>query len=418
MPRDGRPRAVSRDATRAPKQPPPRHAKHRKFGPGGAITGTVLGVVAVLLVSSAAVGGVVANTWLQRAKADVVAINPTDAPPPDIGAIDGGFNILIVGSDTRQGQGGLGGSAKVDSGMLNDVNILVHVSHDQTNATVISFPRDLEVKLPSCARWFGNTNKINTALAEAEQKDGTGLACVVDTVEDLTGLPIQYAGLITFRGVVNMADAVGGVTVCTTGSIHDRDSGLDIDGAGDHELKGDQALAFLRTRHGVGDGSDWGRVSSQQVYMSSLFRKVQGEGTLSNVGQLLNLANAALDNMQLSESLTDPYTLVSMALALKKIPTERITFVQYPTSGVNDRGNTIANTTAAKQLLGYIKADQPFQLAAVGGGPGHGSTLDTNAPTPTPDPTATASPDDALPTLSSGVSGQTAADSTCAVANR
>ena len=421
MPTDDRPRSVERATPRAARRDVPRHARRRRFGPGGAITGTVLGVVAVLVVSTSAVGAVVANSLLQKAKDDSVVINTEGAIPPDIGAIDGGFNILIVGSDTRVGQGGLGGSAKVDSGMLNDVNILVHVAQDQSNATVVSFPRDLEVTLPSCARWFGYTNKINTSLVEAQTKDGTGLACVVQTVEDLTGLEIQFAGLITFSGVVQMADAVGGVDVCTTGTINDKDSGLYLQGAGTHTLTGDQALAFLRTRHGVGDGSDWGRVSSQQVYLSSLFRKVKSEGTLTNVSALLGLANAAISNMTLSSTLTDPYTLVSLALALKNIPTDRITFVQYPTSGTNDRGNAVENTAASKVLLQYLKSDAPFQLAQVGGGPGGGSTIDPNATT---DPTdaATGSPTgsatDDIPTLPSSISGQTAADQTCSVANR
>jgi len=414
MPADRGPRAVARATPEGgAKQPPPRHARHRAFGPGGAITGLVLGVVAVLLVSTSAVGAVVANTWVQRLHDDIVSIGPTNAPPPDIGAIDGGFNILIVGSDTRVGQGGLGGSAKVDSGMLNDVNILVHVAQDQSNATVISFPRDLEVSLPSCARWAGYTGKINNSLFQAESTNGTGLACVVQTVSDLTGLTIQFAGLIKFSGVVAMADAVGGVDVCTTGTINDRDSGLYIQGAGNHTLTGADALAFLRTRHGVGDGSDWGRVSSQQVYMSSLFRKVKSEGTLTNIPALVSLADAALSNMQLSSSLADPYTLVSLALALKNIPTDRITFIQYPTSGTNDRGNAVANTSAAKVLMQYVKEDKAFQLAQVGGGPGGGSELDPSA---TPDPNATKDP--TLPTLPSSISGQTAADQTCAVANR
>src|SRR5690606_26248072 len=115
-------------------------------------------------------------------------------------------------------------------GELNDVNILIHVAQDQSNATVLSFPRDLEVDLPECARWFGYSNKINTAYSQGG--DEGGLSCAVQTVELLTGLPIHFAGKISFSGVISLADAIGGVEVCTDGAIYDPYSGLDLPSAG------------------------------------------------------------------------------------------------------------------------------------------------------------------------------------------
>ncbi|MBK0297254.1 LCP family protein, partial [Bacillus sp. S34] len=73
-----------------------------------------------------------------------------------------------------------------------------------------------------------------------------------------------------------------------------------------------QALAFLRSRHGVGDGSDLGRISSQQVFLSSLLRTVKSNDTLTSPTTLYKLARAAASNMQLSQSLNDVGTMVQM----------------------------------------------------------------------------------------------------------
>lgn len=255
-----------------------------------------------------------------------------------------------------------------------------------------------------------STEPINTALYYG------GLPCVVLTVEELTGLDIQFAGLITFYGVINMADAVGGVPVCVTGPISD--DGIVLPEAGTYTLSGGQALGFLRTRASVGDGSDLTRISSQQVYLSSLVRTLQSSATLSDPKKVYNLANAALSNMTLSSSLASAPTMVSMALALKNIPIERVTFVQYPGTTGNTEGiyagKVKPNTVLGDQLMQYVLADQPFALDSAGDG--EGSELNPNA-TPLPaDPSAAPIDNSTLPVLS-GVRGQTAADQTCSIAN-
>ncbi len=260
-----------------------------------------------------------------------MVINESEGPPPQIGAIPGGFNILIIGSDTREDQGGIGGTTDDDSGNLNDVNILLHVAEDQSNAVAISFPRDLVVDIPECTDSDGytkawSTEPINTAISYG------GLACAVSTVSNLTGLDIQFAGEIKFIG---RRRDVG----CDRWRrrLHRRSRGRPEHGhrppdAGTWTLKGEERCAFLRTRYGVGDGSDLTRISSQQVFLSSLVRKLKSEDTLGDVGKLVRLANAAAANLSLSTSLASVDTMVSIALALKDIPLERVTFVQYPGS--------------------------------------------------------------------------------------
>jgi LCP family protein required for cell wall assembly len=424
-------------------------ARHGRLKDGGAVravTKVVAASVAVLLVSGASVGAIAAyqvrsdlgtGVELQAAKGQT-----NKAAPPSISEYEGGFNILVVGTDNdaSQDEGAFG---KRDA-TLNDVNILLHVSADHSNATAVSIPRDLVVPIPSCAKEDGSgyysamaARPINEAYSYG------GLSCVASTVSALTGLDIPFAGMISFNGVIEMSNAIGGVPVCAATPIKDRYTGLDIP-AGESVLSGADALAFLRTRHGVGDGSDLGRISSQQVYLSSLLRTVKSADTLSNPTKLYSLARAAASNMTLSEGLTKIDTMVQIGLALRDLPLDDVNFVQYPgtTGGTGVyAGKVQPNTVVAKQLFDAVRSDVPFSIPEGSTGIGSESTApaatqaptattppatgDTTAPADTAAPSDTAAP--AEPGTGSqttapstevieGLTGQTAADQTCSVA--
>jgi LCP family protein required for cell wall assembly len=408
-----------RDRSAKPARPAAiaRHGRLKRATAWRSVMALIGGVLAVLLISGGSVAAVAFFQLKGNIKTETIEAD-SQGPPPNIAAIEGGFNILMVGSDTREGQGGIGGN---ESAVLNDVNMLLHVAQDQKSATLVSIPRDMVVPLPACENGGPATGQpINVTLYYG------GLDCTVKTVQNLTGLDIQFAGLITFTGVIYMSDAVGGVEVCTDGSIHDPYTGLVIDGAGSHVLQGDQALAFLRSRHGVGDGSDLGRIGSQQVYLSSLVRKIKSDDTLTNFVKLYGIATAATKNITLSENFANPDVLVSIALVLKNIPLQNIVMVQYPskTGGTGIfAGKVQPVTSVANALFAAIKADQPIGLDenSLEGAHG-GSTLDPNAPvatTPPVDPSAapTIPPDTPETVVIPGVKGQSAAQYTCSVSN-
>jgi LCP family protein required for cell wall assembly len=415
-------------STRSPE--PTGIARHGRLKRGAAWR-TALAIIAsslaVVFVAGASVAGVAA--WQLQANIDTVTIeaDELDGPPPSIGSYEGGFNILLVGSDTREGQGGIGGNT---GGVLNDVTMLLHVAENQQSATLVSIPRDMVVPLPACEDGGPATGlPINETLSYG------GLSCTVLTVQNLTGLDIQFAGLITFQGVIAMSNAIGGVDVCATEPIVDHYTGLNLP-AGTSTISGLDALAFLRSRHGVGDGSDLGRISSQQVFLSSLVRKIKSDDTLTDLGKLYGIAQAATQNITLSENFAQLNTLVSIALVLKDIPLENIVMVQYPgrTGGTGIYTGKVQPVTAtAKLLFDAIKADVPIGLDANAVGANGGSTLDPNAPTtppaePEPEPTETSSPGEtpvpaetqapvAEAQVVPNVKGQTAAQYTCSVAN-
>lgn len=394
--------------------------------------------MAVVLVTGVSVAAITVAQF--NANIDVVDLVAAEGEDPrvipTIGEWEGGFNVLLVGIDN---DGKQSDARARDGAVLNDVNILVHVAEDQQSAVAVSFPRDLIIPIPSCPDPDGEGSSFAMSAQPLNVAYSVGeLNCVVLTIEALTGLDIPYAGTISFSGVARMSTAVGGVDVCVDGPINDRYTGLVLPSAGTWTLEGRNALAFLRTRYGVGDGSDLGRISSQQVYLSSLIRKVQNEGVLTDFTKLYGLAQVATSSMQLSRSLASLDTMVSMAQALRKIPTENIVFVQYPTRyGTAEPylGKVLPRTTQAAALLERILNDERFALEE--GNTGVGSTTDPNAPSgepqAAPDPEETIPPkngkvepevEPTLPPLEEGpadllegVEGQTAADYTCSVAN-
>jgi LCP family protein required for cell wall assembly len=374
-------------------------------------------MIAVVAVSGGAVGAFAVYGTVSSIKPGIHlthASGATAAPAaPSVGPIEGEVNLLLAGTDTRTGQAGyqsksqLAGSSGIGN---NDVTMLLHVSADHTSATVVSFPRDL-VNIPLCGRSVSSA-MFNSTLSR-------GLSCTVQTVEKMTGLTIPYAGVISFDGVTGMSNAVGGVTVCLATPVKDpyTDPQLNLP-AGQQSLVGAEALSFLRSRHGVGDGSDLGRISNQQVFLSALTRKITSDGVLSNPVTLYKLANAALSNVQLSDTLTNPTTLMSIALALKGIDLSKIVFVQYPTGADPANPNRVVPlVTPAAALASALQSDQPISLT---GKLGRAAIADPTAAVPaTPAPSGSvapsvpASPESTAIALPSSISGQSADQTTC-----
>jgi LCP family protein required for cell wall assembly len=300
--------------------------------------------------------------------------------------------------------------------------MLLHISEDGTRATAVSFPRDMLVPIPACE---GPDGTQYPALARAQLNESLsrgGFECTVRMVEGLTGLDIPYGGVVQFNGVVEMSNAVGGVEVCVANGIYDKRTDLSLD-PGLHTLQGKDAVQFLRTRYGVGDGSDISRIGNQQVFLSALVRTIKSTDTLTNPAKLYGIARAVVDNMQLSTSLADLDTLVSVALTFKDIPLDDVVFLQYP-GAVLANGRVEPDQAAAAQLVSLLASDADFSLGQPGTTDESGSVpaegtpapsastppatdgpADGSTPTPTPTPTSEV--------LAESITGQTAAQSTC-----
>lgn len=365
---DQLPSFATRFVVRPPTNPkglPPRHGNSKKPHRAGRIASFTLKAIAVGLGAILAITGISAfDVYNQINQDNIVLVKPTvsdtdDNQPIETPAgISGPINMLIVGSDTRKGQGGVFG--KVES-ELADVIMLLHISEDRTNASVVSFPRDLMVPIPSCPNPEGGSfsamsrQMINSSIGYG------GVACTHLTVQELTGLEIPYVAMIDFKGVIEMSMALGGVKVVLEKPIADPYTGLYLD-AGPNTLQGAQALAFLRARKGVGDGSDLNRISNQQLFLTSLFSKVKNEGVLNNPIYLYSLASAAARNMRLSESMSDLATMFNLASALRDIDPSNLAFLRIPVRGARgpgESGRLEPIESEANKLFEQIRNDQP-----------------------------------------------------------
>jgi LCP family protein required for cell wall assembly len=400
------------------RSPLARHGRLRSPGPAAAVLRVVAIALCVVFVAGASIGAIAYERFSSNISEHQVALPGDQATDiPEIGAYSGTVNLLLVGSDTRTGQKGHYGENPGST--LNDVNILVHISEDHT--TVMSFPRDLYVTRPSCTNPSDTAERLPSASGVKINSilEFGGLGCVRDTVSDITGMDIPFAALITFDGVVEMSNAVGGVPVCVASAIDDDYTGLHLS-KGEHTLEGVRALKFLRTRHGVGDGSDLTRISSQQVFLSSLVRTMKSTSTLTDVTKLYGLAIAASQSMSLSSGLANVDTMVSIGRAVASIPLAKFVLVQYPTTLYAD--GLVPNEKAADALLTAVREDRTLRLAKkqVGATDGAGSVESGGSASPSasdsPSPSPSATSDDVVD-LPDTVVGQSVEQRTCSVGN-
>jgi LCP family protein required for cell wall assembly len=404
-----------------------RHGELRSPHPFSQILKMMAIMVAVVLVSGLGIAAYAAYDISASFTSDAVELEGQESVPPDIGAIEGGVNLFLAGTDACEEQyAKLFGdrcSGSDAEGELNDVNMLVHISDNPRRVTVISFPRDLMVPIPSCTAEDGSqTEAMSKQMLNTAYTYG-GLNCVVQTVAQLTGLDIQYAAKVTWGGVIEITNAIGGVDVCLANGIKDPYTGIDWP-AGTRNIQGMDALQFLRTRHGVGNGGDLGRISNQQQYMSRLARKLVSEEVLTNPGTLYKLATTAVDNITPSQTLTNPLTLVQIALAVKNVPFNEIVFIQYPVvDDPYDVNRVVPNDSAAEELWAALEANQTLQLTGeVSQGDGvvvvePETPVATPVETPAPDASATPAPTATAVELPDTIAGQTAAQETCSNGN-
>ena len=282
--------AKAAEKTEAPKGLA-RHGRLKLQSKGSALGGLFVKGLAVVLGATVAIGGY--TFWDLSSSLQANGISLANAKPVTAADLEGPINMLLVGSDTRAGQGGGYGN---ETSNLADVIILLHVSRDRKNAVALSFPRDLMVPWPACPSTSGGPGYLPQSLGQINATiSNGGPGCTLMTVEKLTGLTIPYLAMVDFKGVIEMSNAIGGVEVCVAKEISDKYTHTYLS-PGMHTLQGKPALQFLRTRHGVGDGSDLGRISNQQVFLTSLIRKVKSAGVLTNPVRLYSLASAAARN--------------------------------------------------------------------------------------------------------------------------
>ncbi|MFI6936991.1 LCP family protein [Streptomyces sp. NPDC050287] len=320
------------------------------------------GTMAFVLVAAAGAG----YFYLRHLEGNVKTTDVGDAGAGSFKK-DEAFNILVIGTDKRTGEGNEGYG---DAGSVGhaDTNILLHVAKDRSNATALSIPRDLIVDIPDCpTKQEDGTEKVVPGLRGARfnrslGEGGRDPGCTMRTVKETTGIQPDHFMMADFNAVKTLTTAVGGVKVCVTKPVNDKESKLVLP-AGESTVAGEKALAFLRTRHSFGNRGDLDRIKAQQQFLGSLMREMSSGDTLTSPTKLLKLAEAATKALTVDEAIGKVGTLKDIALELKKVPTKNITFTTIP---VKDNpaekipATVVVNEVTAPQVFQMIKEDVSF----------------------------------------------------------
>ncbi|MFF2652861.1 LCP family protein [Streptomyces sp. NPDC058045] len=276
---------------------------------------------------------------------------------------NGSMDILVLGSDSRSGANAAYGHGQ--DGARSDTAMVVHIAKGHKKASVVSIPRDTLVTRPECTDKHGRPvpaarqQMFNSAYAVG------GPACAVKTVESLSGIRMDHYVEVDFTGFKKLVDTLGGVDVTTSRAIHDPKSHLRL-APGAHRLDGEQALGLVRTRHGVGDGSDLGRIQLQQAFVKALLNQVKQVGVISNPKKLYDLADTATSAVTTDSDLDSVKQLAGFAGSLKDIGGQDMTMVTLPVRyDPADANRVLPLARADAQVWSALKADKPIPASAV-----------------------------------------------------
>jgi LCP family protein required for cell wall assembly len=280
---------------------------------------------------------------------------------------NGSENILVLGSDTRSGANKKLGGGTDDGSARSDTAMIIHVYEGHKKASVVSIPRDTLVDRPECTDTKGETHDAAKDVMFNSAYTTGGAACAVKTVESITGVRMDHFLEVDFSGFQKLVDELGGVEVTTTKDIKDPDSHLNLK-AGTHQLDGEQALALVRTRHGVGDGSDLGRIQLQQAFIKALVNQVKEIGLFTSGTKLYDLADTATKAVTTDSDLGSLNALMSFASGLKGISASNMNMVTMPVQyDPADPNRVIVQEAKARQVWTALKNDQPIPRTATEG---------------------------------------------------
>ncbi|MGH2693933.1 MAG: LCP family protein [Actinomycetota bacterium] len=239
------------------------------------------------------------------------------------------FNVLLVGSDSREGlteDEQLRFGANPVGGERADTLILAHVDPDTDHVIMVQFPRDLYVEIPGQSR-----DRINSALQFGRNR-------LVQTVERLTGLQINRYAQVNIAGFRDLVDAIGGVEVCVPEPIpFDSKTGLEVppDEVGMVEFDGERALRFVRSRAFF--TGDFQRIQNQQKFLAAAINKVASVGTIVRPDRVRRMLEVAGDNLRTDDKTTIK-GLIDMARRFRQFNPEDYEAYIAPNFGVGAAG--------------------------------------------------------------------------------
>ncbi|MGW4514857.1 LCP family protein [Streptomyces sp. NPDC004393] len=274
-----------------------------------------------------------------------------------------GQNILVLGSDSRAGANAALHTGNV-SGARSDTALVMHIPDGRTRAVAVSIPRDTLVTRPECARSDGTQVPSAKRVMFNSIYSQVGPACVVKTVEQMSGVRMDHYVEIDFAGFKGLVDAIGGVTVTVDQNIHDKSSGLDIT-AGTHRLNGTQSLEFVRTRHGIGDGSDLGRIGLQQQFMLALLSEIKKQDLLGSPTKTYKIADSLTSALTTDSGLASLTKLAEFGRSMNGVDPSTMETIMLPVAYDKvDPNRVVAAEPQASTLWKAIRTDSAIPASA------------------------------------------------------
>ncbi|MCW5252868.1 LCP family protein [Streptomyces sp. SHP 1-2] len=274
-----------------------------------------------------------------------------------------GQNVLILGSDSRAGDNAALNTGKV-AGARSDTALVMHIPEGRREAVAVSIPRDTLVTRPECAGSDGGQVPAKERVMFNSIYAQAGPACVVKTVESMSGVRMDHYVEIDFAGFKGLVDAIGGVTVTVDRDIRDKSSGLDLT-AGTHKLDGTESLAFVRTRHGIGDGSDLGRIGLQQQFMIALLSEIKKQDLLGSPAKTYRIADTLTAALTTDSELASLTKLAEFGRSLNGVDPSTMETIMLPVEYDRiDRNRVVAAEPQAGQLWKALREDAEIPESA------------------------------------------------------
>jgi LCP family protein required for cell wall assembly len=361
----------------------------------------------------AATGG--AWQWSTSKNARLNIINALDPNSGDIRDPNGQYgdeDFLIVGVDSRAGENADMGAGDTDDadGARSDTVMLVNIPANRKRVVAVSFPRDLAITPMQCEAWNPTTGKYGPLYDQKTKTWGPkmvytetklnsayafgGPKCLVKEIQKLSGLSINRFIAVDFAGFARMVDALGGVEVCSSTSLHDYELGTVLEHAGRQVLDGPTALNYVRARQVTTEtNGDYGRIKRQQLFLSSLLRSLISEDTLFDLSKLNKVVDMFISDTYVDNVKTKD--MVQLGQSLQGMAAGHMTFVTVPTGVTDANGDEPPRMADMRALFDAIINDDPLpeendhNAQNLGTSP----TQATKAPTTKKAPTPAATPE-------------------------